>query len=133
MRVISNIFERMILMREEIIKKLEDNVVYQLDNVNSLAIGGELHQNAIEDIATTISTIQDIEKAEREVLAAKQEFKRDTIIKSLEAGVAVGTLGATVASLISREKWIKAGFELETTGTFTVQTLKTIFNSMFKK
>ena len=120
-------------MREEIIKKLEENAIYQLDNVNSLAIGGELHQQAIEDIATTVTAIQDIEKAEREALAAKQEFKRDTIIKSLETSVAVGTLGVTVASLISREKWIKAGFELETTGTFTVQTLKTIFNSMFKK
>ena len=120
-------------MREEIIKKLEENAIYQLDNVNSLAVGGELHQSAIEDIATTITTIRDLEKAEREALAAKQEFKRDTIIKSLEAGVAVGTLGATVAGLISRDKWIKAGFELETTGTFTVQTLKTIFNSMFKR
>ena len=120
-------------MREEIVKKLEDNVVYQLDNVNSLAIGGELHQTAIEDIATTITAIQDIEKAEREALAAKQEFKRDTIIKSLEASVAVGTLGATIVSLISREKWIRAGFELEQTGTFTVQTFKTIFNSMFKR
>ena len=120
-------------MKAEIIKKLEENAIYQLDNVNSLAIGGELHQNAIEDIATTISTIQDIEKTEREALAAKREFKRDTIIKSLETGVAVGTLGATVAGLISREKWIKAGFELEKTGTFTIQTFKTIFNSMFKK
>ena len=119
-------------MRDEIIKKLEDNAVYQLDNVNSLAIGGELHQNAIEDIATTISAIQDIEKAEREALAAKQEFKRDTIIKSL-ASVAVGTFGVTVASLISREKWLRAGFELEKTGTFTVQTLKLLFSSMFKK
>ena len=120
-------------MRDEIIKKLEDNAVYQLDNVNSLAIGGELHQNAIEDIATTISAIQGIEKAEREALAAKQEFKRDTIIKSLEASVAVGTFGVTVASLISREKWLRAGFELEKTGTFTVQTLKLLFSSMFKK
>ena len=120
-------------MRDEIIKKLEDNAVYQLDNVNSLAIGGELHQNAIEDIATTISAIQDIEKAEREALAAKQEFKRDTIIKSLEASIAVGTFGVTVASLISREKWLRAGFELEKTGTFTVQTLKLLFGSMFKK
>ena len=120
-------------MRDEIIKKLEDNAVYQLDNVNSLAIGGELHQNAIEDIATTISAIQDIEKVERETLAAKQEFKRDTIIKSLEASVAVGTFGVTVASLISREKWLRAGFELEKTGTFTVQTLKLLFSSMFKK
>ena len=120
-------------MRDEIIKKLEDNAVYQLDNVNSLAIGGELHQNAIEDIATTISAIQDIEKAEREALAARQEFKRDTIIKSLEASVAVGTFGVTVASLISREKWLRAGFELEKTGTFTVQTLKLLFSSMFKK
>ena len=120
-------------MRDEIIKKLEDNAVYQLDNVNSLAIGGELHQNAIEDIATTISAIQDIEKVEREALAAKQEFKRDTIIKSLEASVAVGTFGVTVASLISREKWLRAGFELEKTGTFTVQTLKLLFSSMFKK
>lgn len=133
MRAISNIFERMIHVREEIIKKLEENAIYQLDNVNSLAVGGELHQSAIEDIATTVIAIQEIEKAEREALAAKQEFKRDTIIMSLEAGVAVGTLGATVAGLISREKWIKAGFELETTGTFTIQTLKTIFNSMFKK
>ena len=120
-------------MREEIIKKLEENAIYQLNNVNSLAIGGELHQNAIEDIATTISAIQDIEKAEREALAAKQEFKRDTIIKSLEASVAVGTFGVTVASLISREKWLRAGFELEQTGTFTVQTLKLLFGSMFKK
>ena len=120
-------------MREEIIKKLEDNAVYQLDNVNSLAIGGELHQNAIEDIATTISAIQDIEKAEREALVAKQEVKRDTIIKALEASVAVGTFGVTVASLISREKWLRAGFELEKTGTFTVQTLKLLFSSMFKK
>ena len=120
-------------MREEIKQKLEENVIYQLDNVNSLAVGGELHQSAIEDIATTVSAIQEIEKAERESLAAKQEFKRDTIIKSLEAGVAVGTLGVTVASLISREKWIKAGFELEQTGSFTIQTFKTIFNSMFKR
>ena len=120
-------------MREEIIKKLEDNAVYQLDNVNSLAIGGELHQTAIEDIATTVSTIQSIEKEEREALAAEREFKRDSIIKSLEAGVAVGTLGVTVASLISREKWLKAGFELEQTGTFTVQTLKLLFSSLFKK
>lgn len=133
MRAISNIFERMILMREEIIKKLEENAIYQLDNVNSLAVGGELHQSAIEDIATTVSTIQAIEKEEREALAAEREFKRDSIIKSLEAGVAVGGLGVTIASLISRDKWIKAGFELETTGTFTVQTLKTIFNSMFKR
>ena len=120
-------------MREEIIKKLEDNAVYQLDNVNSLAIGGELHQTAIEDIATTVSTIQSIEKEEREALAAKQEFKRDTIIKSLEAGVSVATLGVTVANLVSREKWLHAGFELEKTGTFTVQTLKLLFSSMFKK
>ena len=120
-------------MREEIIKKLEDNVVYQLDNVNTLAIGGELHQTAIEDIATTVSTIQSIEKEEREALAAKQEYKRDTIIKSLEAGVSVATLGVTVANLVSREKWLRAGFELEKTGTFTVQTLKLLFSSMFKK
>lgn len=120
-------------MREEIIKKLEENAIYQLDNVNSLAVGGELHQSAIEDIATTVSTIQAIEKEEREALAAEREFKRDSIIKSLEAGVAVGGLGVTIASLISREKWIKAGYELETTGTFTIQTFKTIFNSMFKK
>ena len=133
MRAISNIFERMILIREEIIKKLEENAIYQRDNVNSLAVGGELHQSAIEDIATTVSTIQAIEKEEREALAAEREFKRDSIIKSLEAGVAVGGLGVTIASLISRDKWIKAGFELETTGTFTVQTLKTIFNSMFKR
>ena len=133
MRAISNIFERMILMREEIIKKLEDNAVYQLDNVNSLAIGGELHQTAIEDIATTVSTIQSIEKEEREALAAEREFKRDSIIKSLEAGVSVATLGVTVANLVSREKWLRAGFELEKTGTFTVQTLKLLFSSMFKK
>ena len=120
-------------MREEIIKKLEDNAVYQLDNVNSLAIGGELHQTAIEDIATTVSTIQSIEKEEREALAAEREFKRDSIIKSLEAGVAVGGLGVTIASLISRERWLKAGFELEQTGTFTVQTLKLLFSSLFKK
>ena len=133
MRAISNIFERMILMREEIIKKLEDNAVYQLDNVNSLAIGGELHQTAIEDIAATVSTIQSIEKEEREALAAEREFKRDSIIKSLEAGVSVATLGVTVANLVSREKWLRAGFELEKTGTFTVQTLKLLFSSMFKK
>ena len=120
-------------MREEIIKKLEDNVVYQLDNVNTLAIGGEFHQSAIEDIATTVSTIQAIEKDEREALAAEREYKRDTIIKSLEAGVAVGTLGVTVANLVSRERWLKAGFELEQTGTFTVQTLKLLFGSLFKK
>ena len=120
-------------MREEIIKKLEDNAVYQLDNANTLAIGGELHQTAIEDIATTVSTIQSIEKEEREALAAEREFKRDTIIKSLEAGVAVGGLGVTIASLISRERWLKAGFELEQTGTFTVQTLKLLFSSLFKK
>ena len=120
-------------MREEIIKKLEDNAVYQLDNVNSLAIGGELHQTAIEDIAATVSTIQSIEKEEREALAAEREFKRDSIIKSLEAGVAVGTLGVTVANLVSREKWLRAGFELEQTGTFTVQTLKLLFGSLFKK
>lgn len=133
MRAISNIFERMILMREEIIKKLEDNAVYQLDNVNSLAIGGELHQTAIEDIATTVSTIQSIEKEEREALAAEREFKRDSIIKSLEAGVSVATLGVAVANLVSREKWLRAGFELEKTGTFTVQTLKLLFGTMFKK
>ena len=80
-----------------------------------------------------MSTIQAIEKDEREALAAEREFKRDTIIKSLEAGVAVGGLGVTIASLISREKWLKAGFELETTGTFTVQTLKLLFSSLFKK
>lgn len=120
-------------MREEIKKKLEENAIYQLDNVNSLAVGGELHQSAIEDIATTVSAIQDIEKAERESLAAKQEYKRDTIIKSLEVGISAGTLGVAIASLASREKWIKAGFELEKTGTFTVQTFKTIFNSMFKR
>ena len=120
-------------MKAEIKEKLENYMFRQLNDIQGLAVGGEFHQSAIEDISTTVSTIQAIEKDEREALAAKQEFKRDTIIKSLEAGVAVGTLGVTVASLISREKWLKAGFELEQTGTFTVQTLKMLFSSLFKK
>ena len=133
MREISNIFERMILMKAEIKEKLEDYMFRQLNDIQGLAVGGEFHQSAIEDISTTVSTIQPIEKDEREALAAEREFKRDTIIKSLEAGVAVGTLGVTVANLVSREKWLRAGFELEQTGTFTVQTLKLLFGSLFKK
>ena len=105
----------------------------QLNDSQGLAVRGELHQSANEDIRTTVSTIQAIEKDEREALAAEREYKRDTIIKSLEAGVAVGTLGVTVANLVSREKWLRAGFELEQTGTFTVQTLKLLFSSLFKK
>ena len=120
-------------MKAEIKEKLEDYMFRQLNDIQGLAVGGEFHQSAIEDINTTVSTIQAIEKDEREALAAEREYKRDTIIKSLEAGVAVGTLGVTVASLISREKWLKAGFELEQTGTFTVQTLKLLFSSLFKK
>lgn len=120
-------------MKAEIKEKLEDYMSRQLNDIQGLAVGGEIHQSAIEDISTTVSTIQAIEKDEREAIAAEREFKRDTIIKSLEAGVAVGTFGVTVASLISREKWLKAGFELEQTGTFTVQTLKMLFSSLFKK
>ena len=120
-------------MKTEIKEKLEDYMFRQLNDIEHLAVGGELHQVAVEDIATTVSTIQSIEREEREALAAEREFKRDSIIKSLEAGVAVGGLGVTIASLISREKWLKAGFELEQTGTFTVQTLKLLFGSLFKK
>ena len=120
-------------MKAEIREKLEDYMTRQLNDIQGLAVGGDLHQTAIEDISTTVSVIQAIEKEEREALAAEREFKRDSIIKSLEAGVAVGGLGVTVASLISREKWLKAGFELEQTGTFTVQTLKLLFGSLFKK
>ena len=120
-------------MKAEIKEKLEDYMFRQLTDIQGLAIGGDLHQSAIEDIATTVSTIQTIEKEEREALAAEREFKRDSIIKSLEAGVAVGGLGVTIASLVSREKWLRAGFELEQTGTFTVQTLKLLFGSLFKK
>ena len=120
-------------MKAEIKEKLEDYISRQLNDIQGLAVGGDLHQTAIEDISTTVSTIQAIEKDEREALAAEREFKRDTIIKSLEAGVAVGTLGVTVANLVSREKWLRAGFELEQTGTFTVQTLKLLYSSLFKK
>ena len=120
-------------MKAEIKEKLEDYISRQLNDIQGLAVGGDLHQTAIEDISTTVSTIQVIEKEERDILAAEREFKRDTIIKSLEAGVAVGGLGVTIASLISREKWLKAGFELEQTGTFAVQTLKLLFSSLFKK
>ena len=120
-------------MKAEIKEKLEDYMFRQLNDIQGLAVGGDLHQTAIEDISATVSTIQAIEKDEREALAAEREFKRDTIIKSLEASVAVGGLGVTIASLISREKWLKAGFELEQTGTFTVQTLKLLFSSLFKK
>ena len=120
-------------MKAEIKEKLEDYMSRQLNDIEHLAVGGELHQTAIEDIATTVSTIQAIEKDEREALTAEREFRRDSIIKSLEAGIAVGTLGLSIASLVSREKWLKAGFELEQTGTFTVQTLKLLFSSLFKK
>ena len=120
-------------MREEIKEKLEDYMFRQLNDIQGLAVGGEFHQSAIEDISTTVSTIQAIEKEEREALAAEREFKRDSIIKSLEAGVAVGTLGLSIANLVSRERWLQAGFELEKTGTFTVQTLKLLFSSLFKK
>ena len=120
-------------MKTEIKEKLEDYMSRQLNDIEHLAVGGKLHQTAIKDIATTVSTIQAIKKDEREALAAEREFRRDSIIKSLEAGVAVGTLGLSIASLVSREKWLKAGFELEQTGTFTVQTLKLLFSSLFKK
>lgn len=120
-------------MKAEIKEKLEDYVNRQLNDIQGLAVGGELHQTAIEDISTTVLTVQAIEKDEREALAAEREFKRDTIIESLEVGAALGTLGLSIASLISREKWLKAGFELEQTGTFTVQTLKLLFSSLFKK
>ena len=120
-------------MKAEIKEKLEDYISRQLNDIQGSAVGGDLHHSAIEDISTTVSTIQAIEKDEREALAAEREFKRDTIIKSLEAGVAVGGVGVTIASLISRERWLKAGFELEQTGTFTVQTLKLLFSSLFKK
>lgn len=120
-------------MKAEIKEKMEEYISRQLNDIQNLAVGSSSHKTAIEDIGTTVSAIQAIEKDEREALAAEREFKRDTIIKSLEAGVTVGTLGLSVASLLSREKWLKAGFELEQTGTFTVQTLKLLFNSLFKK
>ena len=120
-------------MRAEIKEKLEDYISRQLNDIQGLAVGGDLHQTAIEDISTTVSTIQAIEKEERDILAAEREFKRDSIIKSLEAGVAVGTLGLSIARLVSREKWLKAGLEWEQTATFTVQTLKLLFSSLFTK
>ena len=61
-------------MKAEIKEKLEDYMFRQLNDIQGLAVGGDLHQTAIEDISTTVSTIQAIEKEEREVLAAEREF-----------------------------------------------------------
>lgn len=120
-------------MKAEIKEKLEDCLCRQLDDTQKLAVGAEFHNRAIKDIDVTVSAIQRIENDEREALAAEREYRRDTIIKSLEAGVAIGTLGVSIANFVSKEKWLRAGFELEQTGTFTVQTLKMLFSSMFKK
>lgn len=134
-------------MTKELKEKLEANVIDQLGKLEALGVGGELHASAVDDIVSMTKVINEIDKDEAELEAARAEIeakkaeietkqretKRDTIIKAIEAGVGVGTFGLGVAGFFSREKWLQAGFELERTGTFTVQTLKTLFTNVLKK
>lgn len=111
-------------MNAKLTTGLDEIAIRQVEAIKGLAVGGELHQSAIEDLSTTCAIIQDIEKNNREALAAKREYTRDTIIKYLEAGVAVGTLSLGFMQLKSKNTATALALELEQTGSMTIQTLR---------
>lgn len=122
-------------MNDELMKKLEDSVSKQLDELDgqSAFADSEKYAQAVDNVKSLMEVANTINKTNLEDSAKKAEFKRDTILKSIETSIGVATFGLALASFFSREKWLKAGFELEQTGTFTVQTLKTLFSSILKK
>lgn len=122
-------------MKKELKERLEKSMIAQLDKLDDIdpTTGAVACKNVAEGAAMFAKVLEEAENSDRENDIRYRELKRDTIFRAIESACSIGTIGLGVAAYISKEKWIKAGFQLEQTGTFTVQTFKTIFMSIFKK
>jgi len=127
-------------MEKSLKVRLEKSIGCQLDKLDTMDVTTGAYKNAVEGVTELARVLEEVDNNELEhsIKVSENdikylELKRDTIIKAIESACGIGTLGLGVATFLSREKWIKAGFQLEQTGTFTVQTFKTIFMSIFKK
>lgn len=127
-------------MEKDLKERLEKSICVQLVKLDNTDVTTSAYRNAVEGVTELAKVLEEADRndLENSIKISEndikyRELKRDTIIKSIESVCSIGTLGLGVAAFLSREKWIKAGFQLEQTGTFTVQTFKTIFMSIFKK
>jgi len=123
-------------MSKEISKLIDEELMKELKDVGSIAIGTEDHQSAIEDICKLRKLQMDEERFEAEQSAAvsateakTQQDKGAKVEKIVRFAIEGGSF---VASMVFYGIWLRRGFRFEENGTIRSTMHRGLTNQVFR-